>query len=179
LDAVLWISAKRRRFVEGQSIPVDRPDFHDKASAIHAIIQAFGELPTGELAKDESTALTLLGDFPSLVVVDDIDTVEQQGEDAIQFLVMAIPEHTVSRVLVTSRRAIFGLGNVTTQIGGLLSPDVDAFIKSRCALMGISASTILAAADRIRAVTDASPLFIEDLLRLTQSGIAIDEAIGL
>ena len=178
LDAVLWMSAKRRRFVEGTTVVVDRPDFNDKASAIRAIVDFFGaEVSAGQSA--EGLALEFLSDFPSLLIVDDIDTVDADGEDAIQFLVMTVPERTKSRVLLTSRKLLFGLANVTTQIEGLPRQDAEQFIKSRCDLMGLNAGPVLDALDQLLQVTDASPLFIEDLLRLHQSGIAIERTVGL
>lgn len=45
LDAVIWMSAKRRRFVEGKTILVDRPDFYDKQSALKTILNCLGEQP--------------------------------------------------------------------------------------------------------------------------------------
>jgi hypothetical protein len=41
LDAVLWMSAKRRRYVEGNTVLIDRPDFWDKSSAITTILGFF------------------------------------------------------------------------------------------------------------------------------------------
>lgn len=177
LEAVLWMSAKRRRFLEGATVLVDRPDFHNKESSVHAILEFFGESAPGDEA--EARALELLADFPSLIVVDDIDTVDVEGEDAIQFLLMTVPEHTKSRVLLTSRRALFGMGNLTTQVQGMSPDDAENFIKSRCSLMGVGAPPVLAAKERLLEVTDSFPLFIEDLLRLAQTGIGIEKAIGL
>lgn len=178
LDAVLWMSAKRRRYVEGKTVLIDRPDFWDKSSALTTILGFFGEECTDQ-GLAEGKAITLLNDFPSLLVVDDIDTVEDEGEDAIQFLVMTIPELTKSIVLITSRRAIFGVANVTTQVAGLGAADAEDFIKSRCDLMGLAAGPILDLKDKIVESTDGSPLYIEDLLRLTQTGLEIERALGL
>ena len=176
LDGVFWMSAKRRRFVEGSTVLIDRPDFYNKETAIFAILRFFGVEQEGA---DEDTVFSLLTDFPSLLIIDDIDTVETEGEDAIQFLVMTIPERTKSIVLVTSRRAIFGMGNLTTQVTGLTPPDAEEFIKSRCDFMGIPSSYILEFKTKLLEVTDSSPLFLEDLLRLSQTGFSIEKAIGL
>ena len=176
LDGVFWMSAKRRRFVEGSTVLIDRPDFYNKETAIFAILRFFGVEQEGA---DEDTVFSLLTDFPSLLIVDDIDTVETEGEDAIQFLVMTIPERTKSVVLVTSRLAIFGMGNLTTPVTGLTPPDAEEFIKSRCDFMGIASSHILDFKTRLLEVTDSSPLFLEDLLRLSQTGFSIERAIGL
>jgi tetratricopeptide (TPR) repeat protein len=178
-DAAIWMSAKRRRFIEGKTVLVDRPDFFDKGSASCAILRAFGENPAADKAANDDYALSLLSEFRALLIVDDIDTLEAEGEDAIQFLVMTIPERTQSRVLVTSRRAIFGMGNLTTQISGLSATDAEAFVRSRCDLMGLSVQPILNVKEKLFEVTDSSPLFIEDLLRLAQSGLAIEKAMGL
>lgn len=177
LDAILWISAKRRRFIEGATALVDRPDFTDKASALSAILRCFGATYSADSA--EHDVLGLLTEYPALLVVDDIDTVEGDSEDAIQFLVMTVPEVTKTRVLVTSRRKLFGMANLTTQVQGLSNGDLEEFLKSRCDLMGIAAGPVLAAKEALLHATDASPLFVEDLLRLSQAGLQIEKAIGI
>lgn len=177
LEAILWISAKRRRFVEGATLLVDRPDFTDKASSIDAILRFFGE--SMDERDGEDHVLKLLSEFPTLLIVDDIDTVQGEGEDAIQFLMMSIPEHTGSKVLFTSRRQLFGLGNVTTQVHGMSSGDFEDFVKSRCELMGLDTNLVLTVKQPLLEATDGLPLFVEDLLRLAQTGIGVERAIGL
>lgn len=178
LDAIIWLSAKRRRFVEGTTTLVDRPDFQDKATALAAIHRFFGGLPES-CDNVEANVLALLCENTSLLVIDDIDTIQGDGEDAVEFLLMKVPEITKCRILFTSRRQLTGLANVTTQVLGLTGTDADDFIKSRCDLMGIPAGPILAAKGSLLEVTDSSPLFIEDLLRLSQAGLPIEKAIGL
>lgn len=181
LDAVLWISGKRRRFIEGQIIDVNSPDFHDLNTAIQSIIKAYGFASeiSREPQSDKKLCIQLLTDNPALLIVDDIDTLENEAEEAIPFLLMDIPNITQSRVLVTSRRALFGMRGSTTQITGLSATDGEAFIRSRCDLMGLPASSVLRLKDKVLQATDSSPLFIEDLLRLTQAGLDIEQAIGL
>lgn len=176
IDGVFWMSAKRRRFVEGSTVLIDRPNFYNKETAIFAILRFFG---VEQKVADENAVFSLLTDFPSLLIVDDIDTVETEGEDAIQFLVMTVPERTKSIVLVTSRRAIFGMGNLTTPVTGLTPSDAEEFIKSRCDFIGISSSHVLEFKEKLLEVTDSSPLFLEDLLRLTKTGLSIEKVIGL
>jgi tetratricopeptide (TPR) repeat protein len=181
IDAVLWISGKRRRFVEGQTIVVDRPDFHDLDTAIRGIIEAYGEDadPLGGQTQRQEFCLKLLREFPSLLVIDDIDTLDNEAEKAIEFLLMDVPSITRSRILVTSRRLLFGMQGSTTQVSGLSPTDADAFIRSRCDLMGIPISPVVRLKDQILKATDSSPLFIEDLFRMSQAGLGMEEAIGL
>lgn len=179
IDAVLWISGKRRRFIEGQTIYVDRPDFHDLDTAIDSIIEAYGESPESSKKARREFCTELLTEFPALLVVDDIDTLEDGAEEAIEFLLMDLPSLTKSRVLMTSRRALFGMQGSTTHVSGLSPRDAEVFLRSRCDLMGIPMSSVLRLKDRVIQATDSSPLFIEDLLRLTQAGLDIEKAIGL
>ena len=181
IDAVLWISGKRRRFIEGQTKDVNRPDFHDLSTAIQSIIEAYGFASeiSGEPQSDKELCIQLLTDNPSLLIVDDIDTLVNEAEKAIEFLLMDIPVSTKSRILVTSRCALIGIQSSTTQVTGLSINDAEEFIRSRCDLMGIPTSSVLRLKDRVLEATDSSPLFIEDLLRLTQAGLDIERAIGL
>lgn len=160
---------------------MNRPDFHDLSTAVQSIIEAYGF--TSEISReaqlDKKLCLQLLTDNPSLLIVDDIDTLDNEAEEAIEFLLMDLPTITRSRVLVTSRRALFGMQSSTTQVTGLSAKDAEEFIRSRCDLMGIAASSVLRLKDRVLEATDSSPLFIEDLLRLTQAGLDIERAIGL
>jgi hypothetical protein len=52
-----------------------------------------------------------------LVVVDDIDSVEQDGEDVIEFFSLTVPQ-TKAKVLFTSRRVIWGMAKTTTGMPG-------------------------------------------------------------
>ena len=180
IDAIIWLSAKRRRFVQGQSTPVDRPDFRDRNSAVDVLLAAYGEsgLETRPADEKETELFDFLNELPALLVIDDIDTLENEGLEAVQ-LFQDIPIRTKSKLLITSRRVLFGLEPCTTTVSGLNESDANAFISSRCELMGIEPTAVMKHAASIRDVTDSSPLYIEDLLRLTLAGLNVDQAIGL
>lgn len=149
-------------------------------TAIESIIEAYGESPgSGNQDLKRDFCLELLNEFPSLLIIDDIDTLDSKAEEAIEFLLMDLPNITRSRVLVTSRRVLFGMRGSTTQVSGLSPVDAEAFIRSRCDLMGIPTNSVLRLKDSILEATDSSPLFIEDLFRLSQAGLDIEKAIGL
>jgi hypothetical protein len=72
---VTWMSAKRRRFDEGQVVSIADPDFCNLDTALSHLLMLYGwheeaELP---LEKKRVRAIELLNEFPALVVVDDID----------------------------------------------------------------------------------------------------------
>jgi len=135
-------------------------------------------LPLNTLSEflEPSLALELLNEFPALVAVDDIDSLESENENVIEFFSLHVPE-TRSKVLFTSRRTIFGMGGSTTHVSGFSDSEAEEFIVSRCQVMELDPAVFVrkTVQDIVRA-TEGSPLFIEDLLRLA-SVRPIKEAI--
>ncbi len=178
-QTVLWLSAKRRTFTEGNVIPIARPDFSDLDTALSCLLTAYGwlEETTHPLQSKKIRVLELFMEFPALLIVDDIDSLESENERVIEFFSMEVPT-THSKVLFTSRRTIFGLGGTTTHVGGFNEDDAAKFIFSRCELMELDPSVFNKhLVRRIVKVTEGSPLYIEDLLRLTASVRSADEAV--
>jgi tetratricopeptide (TPR) repeat protein len=165
---VIWLSAKQRRFDEGETLSIASPDFSDLDTALNYLLSAFGwreHLHSDLNAKREAT-LKLLAEFPSLIVVDDADTLEGMAEDAAEFFALDLPR-TRSKVLLTSRRVLFGMGNKTTHVSGLMGEEAQDFISSRCRLTELDFNLVKPYIDEILKITEGSPLYIEDLLRLS------------
>lgn len=165
---VMWLSAKRRRFQDGGVAPIENPDFFDMDSALNYILSSYGwaDEATSSVERKQDRALELLDTFPALVVVDDVDSLEGRDEAVIEFFAIATGK-TKSKTLLTTRRQPFGLGYSTTHIGGLNKPDAEEFIRSRCRLLGLPSTTLVAGdVEEIIRVSEASPLYLEDLMRL-------------
>jgi hypothetical protein len=81
----MWLSVKRRRFVEGDVEQVGAPDFVDLVSAIAKLCDLYGYPEYGKLPLDEGKArlLELLREYPALVVVDDVDSLDEAGGRAV------------------------------------------------------------------------------------------------
>jgi tetratricopeptide (TPR) repeat protein len=165
---VLWLSAKRRKFEDGHTHTIAEPDFHDLDSALSCILRYYGwiEEVNGTINRKRERVMELLESFPALVIVDDVDSLEGEDESATEFFVLDLPK-TKSKVLFTSRRVVLGMGNITTHVGGLGHADAKDFILSICRSMelDIAALTDSVIAEMIR-VTEASPLYLGDLVRL-------------
>ena len=100
------------------------------------------------------------------MIVDDIDSLEGQDEDAIEFFTFSVPQ-TKTKVLLTSRRVVFGMGKITTHIEGFDNRDAERFIFSRCRLLDLDPLVLTKPLmNEIIKVSEASPLYIEDILRL-------------
>ncbi len=121
----------------------------------------------------------MLEEFPALVVIDDIDSLDSENEDVIEFFSFTLP-NTRSKVLFTSRRTIFGLGGNTTTVFGFKLDDAKDFIKSRCEIMNLDSKLFSSKIiGRIVNITDGSPLYIEDLMRWASVGKNLNKSIEL
>jgi hypothetical protein len=129
VEAVVWLSAKLRRFVAGATMVVDRPDFSDLDSALDAILRAYGSHVPNEKAAKKEEVLELLKGIPALIVVDDIDTLVTPTGDVVPFLLMDVPAKTPSKVLVTSRKILVGCESFTSQVSGFAENDARDFIE--------------------------------------------------
>lgn len=179
LQGVVWLTAKKVRFVEGSTSATAGPDFADLRSAAEAIARVLGWEEYADLPTEDLTAqvLDLLRAFPMLVIADDIDSLTASEEDAIEFFSARIPE-TKCKVLMTSRRRVFGLGAATTDVKGLGVDETLELLRLAAPGLGRDPSAItLSQARDVHRITDGSPLYIDDLLRLARF-YSLDRAIS-
>ena len=176
--AVLWLSAKKRRFEDSEILPVARPDFSNLESALDRLLGDFGDSQNTEKTLDvkRDVILRLLNEFPALIVVDDLDSIDAENEDVVEFFTYDAPR-TASKVLLTSRRMYPGMTRSATRVSGLRDDDARSYFKLTAARLGLADREDLDRAfPRILAATEGSPLYMEDLLRLCRS-LKVAEAI--
>jgi tetratricopeptide (TPR) repeat protein len=165
---VVWLSAKQRRFVDGVTMSAS-PDFVDLAGAVRRLLEAYGMSDEVILPDAVDTLLRLLDELPALIIVDDVDTLSGSAEAANEFLALRVPT-THSKVLFTSRRVPLGMGAAATIVSGLSGEEGRAFVASRIKLFGIEPARMAKLTiEKVLDVTDGSPLYIEDLLRLVKT----------
>ena len=175
LQIVIWISAKVRRFEDGQSFELSETDFWDLDSALTRVLVAYGVVAYEGMTLDEKKreSLEYLTELPALIVLDDVDSLELSNADTMNFFLFGVAP-TRSKVLLTSRRiAHYGAEAMTTQVKGfgVNSADGLEFIKSRLRMYDIDPSPFsTSVTNDILHVCDGSPLFIQDLLRLCKVG---------
>lgn len=166
--AVHWLSAKRRRFSEGEVIRIPDPEFSDLETAVDRLLTDLGwsEHINKPLEAKRLLLCQLVKDFACFIVIDDIDSLEAEQEDAVEFLATELPA-AGAKVLLTSRRSWLGMGKSSTTVVGLDGDEAQEFIDSRLVLFGIEASRLSAKQRRrIIKLCEGSPLYMEDLLRL-------------
>jgi len=183
LEAVIWLSAKRRKFSSGHVVEAEA-DFSDLESALDAVLSVYGERTEGaNLSQKESKVLEYLHLLPALVILDDVDSLEGPGLEALTFFMFELAK-TPSKVLLTSRRVThFGMEPITTQVSGFesTSKDGSGFVMSRVGMFNLDPSLFSSRRliQEIIKVCDGSPLFIEDLLRLCCHGESPEKAINV
>ncbi|HXK19376.1 MAG TPA: ATP-binding protein [Polyangiaceae bacterium] len=166
LISVIWLSAKRREFCEGKTRDRGSPDFHDLGSLLQAFLTATGfeELCASSIGDRKAIVLQHLTELPSLLIVDDIDSLEG-SEDAVEFLTLDAAS-TKSKVLLTSRRVPYGLAASSSQVRGFDFDEGKRFVAMRIELQELDGQQF---SDRVIAdilkATDGSPLYVEELLR--------------
>ncbi len=173
VQAVAWLSAKRRRFVEGRVEDIPSPDFRNLAEALDLLLDFFQEADVlVSLQAKRERALEHLTMHPTLLVVDDIDTISDVPEDlqadegdVYEFFTDDVLK-TKSRVLFTARNRLFGMAGRQTEVPGLQGEEAHRYIHAKAEDFGIRADRLETSLDRIVEATEGSPLYIEDLLKL-------------
>ena len=182
LEIVIWLTAKARKFAVGFGIEVNDPDFWDLESALAGVLTAYGEAGVEGMNLEEKRRVCLeyLTILPALLILDDVDSLEEAGIEAMNFFLFQAAA-TPTKVLLTSRRiAHFGMEPMTTQVEGFAvgsSEGID-FVRTRLAMFGLGPELFPAGmANRIIEACDGSPLFIQDLLRFCKIGETPTSAI--
>ena len=163
LRNVVWLSAKRRRLVEHTLTDIT-PDFVDLAGALDFLLDQFGETESLENTREKGARVReFLNLFPSLIVVDDIDSISAENADVRAFFTDLVADDV--KILFTSRRELFGLETRETIVRGLAGDEASAFIHDKAREFGLDPARFSENTDKLVKVTDGSPLYLEDLLR--------------
>ena len=181
LECVIWLSAKTQSFEEGKTVDIKSPDFGDLYSALHWILLAYGDtdIPSSVM-QIQSRCIELLTHLPALVVIDDVNSLPSD-DNTMEFFGERV-SRTPSKVLLTSRRTLFGMGARSQQIAGFErnSKDGISFVESVIERYGLEkAQFTRSVINDIIQTCDGSPLFIQDLLRLCKIGERPSSAIRL
>lgn len=182
VEAVIWLTAKQQTFsaLRGKMVPTSRVDFSDLGSLFNAILKALHfELPVS----DEDPSLAEITDrlveglliIPSLIVVDDLDTLlpDEQKESVAALNSLALRtvgrDQPPSRVLMTSRIDQGLPPTAIVKILGLERQAFEAHMSNLCDAFGIAPYARQDLEDAFEA-SSGSPLFAASIVRLVKLG---------
>ncbi len=182
VEAVIWLTAKQQTFsaLRGKMVPTSRVDFSDIGSLFNAILKVLRyEFPVSDdepsLAEISDRLVEALSIIPSLIIVDDLDTLlpDEQRETVAELNSLAI--RTVgrdlppSRVLMTSRIDQGLPPTAIVKIRGLEREDFELHLRNLCTVFGI-APYEGAELEEVFEAASGSPLFAASILRLIKLG---------
>jgi len=168
ISRIVWLTAKARRYLEGDVIATE-PDFTTLDQALRFIIEAYGFTDAVSSDDDvEDVVLNLLAIEPALIILDDIDSLERENEDVARWFTNTLVQRTASKVLLTSRRSLFGYGAYTTALSGLSLSETTEYLAAVSLRRYGNGDGFTAGNHRrlIHTATDGSPLYLDDIVRL-------------
>ena len=181
LEKVIWLTAKSSQFVAEADRYVNVPETHFSCTesllrAICSELAILDEETEGAsvplLKKILRAALALV---PTLVVVDDVDSVEPEEQKGIIETAIQMAS-SQARFLLTTRMNFYLSSHTCITVGGLERAEYREYVKSIIQKMGMAVLQPKQI-EAMRVATDGSPLFTESLLRLCRAGDSLNAAI--
>ena len=182
VESVIWLTAKQQTFsaLRGKMVPTSRVDFADIGSLFNSMLKVLSyEFPIMEeepsLNEISDRLVEALSTIPSLVIIDDLDTLPPDEQKETVAALNSLALRTVgrdlppSRVLMTSRLDQGLPLTAIVKIKGLELDDFDTYLSNLCAMLGISPFR-KAELELIFEASSGSPLFAASILRLIKLG---------
>ncbi|TSK07491.1 MAG: hypothetical protein FPO08_12905 [Geobacter sp.] len=179
--SILWLTAKEKQFYgfNNQYRPMPQTDYQDVESLLQQICLNLGFLPE----EVEGVDLTKLKRFckeglkitPSFVVVDDIDSTDQDEQKRLLETALQISDQN-SRFLLTARSNLSYSSDLAINVPGLDKEDFKTFVSDFCQKVKVAIPKG-ADVEKLRLATDGSPLLTESIIRLIHNGYSFEKAI--
>jgi len=181
-EQVIWLTAKQKQFLGLRDEYVDVPETHyqDLESLLRTIGSLIG-LNDEELAGASSSGLKgvlkrNLPLIPSLIVVDDVDSVEVDEQK--RTLEAAIQLGTAEvKFLLTTRANVSYSSDLSTCVPGLAWEEFESYLGSLEARLNLELPANTAWRRRLHDATGGSPLLTESIVRLVNQGVSAGDAI--
>jgi hypothetical protein len=184
MSKLVWLTAKKQAFsaIQGNYVGVTRTDFESVDGFLRALASEIGAMET-EIAQaennDELLDLVLdgLDHFPSLVVVDDIDTLKEKQSDlfAIIQIIAGRSFDKGTRFLLTSRLDLGAGESQVIPLGGFEDDEFSEYARMVAAERGLKLDD--GVIFRLLKASLGSPVFCASILRLVSLGADINAAI--
>ena len=180
-EMLLWLTAKESQFEASQNTYVKLPEvhFHSTETLLKRLIEELGaeEDVEGEsLPALKRAVIEALKVIPSMVVVDNLDTMDLEEQKTLVEAVRQIADKSGARVLVTTRSNVSMPLAQCVEIGGLQGKDYREFVSQTCAdyKIALPRSAVIS---QMHEVSDGSPMFTQSILRLMRLGQSAQGAL--
>lgn len=159
-QAVVWLSAKSQEFVEGATRKriADFDSIVTFGSGLWTSLYGFA--PDSEEITSQAI-LDELNESPSLVIIDDLDTV-LHDDGLTHFLLFQLPR-TRSKFLYTTRQRTPGLPHIA--VAGFDKSELQKYMRFCASEYDLDYERCVERTEAIHSVTNGFPLFVNDLMR--------------
>lgn len=192
ISKVVWLSAKQKFYaaIRGKYVPLTRVDFQDGDGLLRSLLSELG-MPGEQMSADWSRedlieeAISHLRAFPSLLIVDDLDSLAPDvQQDAFHTLIHVVGQTLggngrSSRALVTARLDLGASPSQLIRVNGLNSDEFYEFaaMAAESLAMPWALGRDSKAFKRFHRVTEGSPTFAASIIRLVDLGESIENAL--
>jgi hypothetical protein len=183
MQKIVWLTGKRQVFshVMGKAIPVTRTDFTSVDDCLAALAIELGALEAEILDadRDELTEIVLDGlqQFPSLVAVDDVDSLELKDQADLFSTIQILAGRAFakgSRFLLTSRLELGAGEKQLIPLGGFEKLEFAKYSKMIAGPAIILNNGVI---DLMFKASLGSPIFCTSIIELVKLGSDINSAI--
>ncbi len=181
IEQIIWLTAKNKQFkaVFNEYVSVPETHFNDMYSLLKEICIRTGTLEKTleDLSLIQLTKLAKqnLKEYPSFIVIDDVDSSTPEEQKRILEMARTISSES-SKILLTTRvNSIYSLDS-SILIPGMFGDEYKDLINTLCErlkLQKLNDKNI----EKLEKASEGSPLFSESILRLFKQGSSIDLAI--
>jgi hypothetical protein len=181
IEQIIWLTAKRKQFkaIFNQYIETPETHFNNMEGLLGEICLRTGSLES-ELEDLSILQLTKLAknnliNYPSFIVVDDVDSNSPEEQKRILEVARNISSER-SKVLLTTRvNSIYSIDS-SISVPGMFGDEYKELIDTLCVrfnLPHLNGKNI----NKLEKASEGSPLFTESILRLLKQGSSIENAI--
>lgn len=187
-DKLVWLGAKVQTWQASrdQYVASQRVDFFNIDDFLSTLATELGcpqSLLDEANSQQDLMDLTVehLSEFRFLVVVDDVDTLQDEDQQILYHIVSTIFAQAKSKLLMTARRNLGMPRAHYIELGGIEKNDYADFVESKSNLLripnpAVAGSTQLA---EMLSVSGGSPLFTVSILRLVSLGETLQRSLRL
>ena len=180
-ERVVWLSAKDKQFsaIHNEYYELQESDFNDSHSFLLLLVEncaldsdEYMDVSSKQIKRDLKDALIL---FPSIYVVDDIDSLEEDEQRKVVDACRQLGS-SKSRYLITTRKKLAYSSELCLDVPGFPIEDFNLYIKSlliKHSLEKIKQADIV----NLHRTCDGSPLLAASILRLYKQGMPFHQAL--
>ncbi|MCE8053320.1 hypothetical protein HOP61_18675 [Halomonas daqingensis] len=181
-EKIIWLSAKEKQFsgIANDYYELNEADFTNSQDFLISLSGHCALLEEDVLGMSANGLKALVKQaisfFPSLVVVDNIDALEEDEQKKIVDFCRHLSSENV-RFLITTRKKFSYSNDSCVDVSGMNLIEYKEYVASLEEKYGLSPFKAVTV-EKMHEVSDGSPLLTQSIVRLHKAGLPLDKAIS-